>query len=847
MTPPDKSVAPHVPDNDCVTEKGPIFLHSLWRAGSTYMFNVFRRARPLYTCYQEAIHEIALEAIDNPQVLLQISDLGEFMRHPALDQPYFQELSDAYPRWAGLVRKELIYDQYFDNVGSNELVSYLGALIDASTARPVFHECRTSSRIAACKAVAGGYHVYLLRNPHDQWWSMLKSSYFSNSMLMILNCEKKPAALQCFAQDINFYPYHTKSISDEFQYFDKLQYRADIQYKLFFIIWVLAYQHAYEHADMITEMERLSHDSSCRNDVLRQWRADASIAGIDLSDCLMPERTFSEAEIGFFRQIEDEVLERYFAAEQSARWMKPLIGVLAGYGRAASPAPEVFELRTTALHVIAKAASRLDLRQEELSGQLESMHKQLIGAEQLHEQAEDKRNSLQRELDRENSRRMFLVGKIIALRREKTRTEEAVHAVQQTAEMEIAYLSAEVSAQKSQVTELCQRLQLSLNRRRASVRRAAERHQRIAERLRAEIQEAVATAEELRHRTRMQAAEIESGLAELAEAQSLIADLHEQLAGERQSGAVELAEAQSLIADLHEQLVGERQSRAVELAETQSRIAHLGSELAFERSLIQIIVGAPFMRLGSVLGLLPKVVRNLENLSSSEPDWLGIEKESYLQQLSHGLATAPVDNTRQNHSGMQMNNLMEDIETVDQLLMLNGADFVEQAYRSLLKRSADRSGRAHFLARLRAGDGKEAIVRAIAMSPEARAMRSGLAGVEDLLARQVKKGRLPNISRRLDHLERLINRFECSLGESQDRMSERIDQIEAMQVLPPRSMRGEGKEPEALEEAAASRSVRSGISIFAYTTPASFLHDLKNAVRSSAEAAILSTRSTKAE
>jgi len=49
----------------------PIYIHSLFRAGSTYLFHVFRRSKAGYWCYQEPLHEVAFIAKHNPDILCQ--------------------------------------------------------------------------------------------------------------------------------------------------------------------------------------------------------------------------------------------------------------------------------------------------------------------------------------------------------------------------------------------------------------------------------------------------------------------------------------------------------------------------------------------------------------------------------------------------------------------------------------------------------------------------------------------------------------------------------------------------------------------------------------------------------
>jgi hypothetical protein len=52
---------------------GPIFVHSLFRSGSTYLFEVFRRSPDGYWCYQEPLNEHLRHARDRYGVVRRTS------------------------------------------------------------------------------------------------------------------------------------------------------------------------------------------------------------------------------------------------------------------------------------------------------------------------------------------------------------------------------------------------------------------------------------------------------------------------------------------------------------------------------------------------------------------------------------------------------------------------------------------------------------------------------------------------------------------------------------------------------------------------------------------------------
>lgn len=75
---------------------------------------------------------------------------------------------------------------------------------------------------------------------------------------------------------------------------------------------------------------------------------------------------------------------------------------------------------------------------------------------------------------------------------------------------------------------------------------------------------------------------------------------------------------------------------------------------------------------------------------------------------------------------------------VNDLLRLDGPSFVEEAYSTILKRQVDPSGMDHYMRRLALGDGKEAIIFALATSSETNGSRIDVVGLNELLKRHRK-------------------------------------------------------------------------------------------------------------
>jgi hypothetical protein len=84
-----------------------------------------------------------------------------------------------------------------------------------------------------------------------------------------------------------------------------------------------------------------------------------------------------------------------------------------------------------------------------------------------------------------------------------------------------------------------------------------------------------------------------------------------------------------------------------------------------------------------------------------------------------------------------------EVLTVDQLMALDGSEFVRTAYRKLLLREADEGGIQTYLNALGAGRSKAAVIYSLHVSPEGQAAAANLIGLQSLLARQRRMRRWP--------------------------------------------------------------------------------------------------------
>jgi hypothetical protein len=288
----------------------PIFIHSLFRAGSTYLFNVFRRSPAGYWCYQESLHEIAVFAHDDPEQLIVgfSKDEMRLNRHPLMETPYFQEIYDAWPKWKNTLSASAIYNSYFAPPDADIGIPFWRALIDGSRGRPVFQECRTSGRIDAIRQHLNGHHIYLWRNPWDQWWSYKVTPYFDAANQLIINAPNSPSPVQVLrtALGLEAYAYSHDDLHGALADFFTKPLSAEKSYLVFYLLWCLGLQAGIKHAHLMLNIDRLTDSPEYRHEI-QALLEETGIPGIDFTDCNVPQGFYLEQDKEFFCVLEDKV------------------------------------------------------------------------------------------------------------------------------------------------------------------------------------------------------------------------------------------------------------------------------------------------------------------------------------------------------------------------------------------------------------------------------------------------------------------------------------------------------------------------------------------------------------
>lgn len=282
----------------------------MYRSGSTYLFNVFRRSNDGYWCYQEPFNEMLINLNGNADALLPIGNHeAQILRHPTLHKPYFYEFIEIKDALAGLFKKSFSFDDFFVAPVSGlpeTQMQYIRALIDHARGRPVLQFCRSAGRIGVLKDAFPGVHIHLWREPRNQWWSFKVNRYFDDATQLVFNAKALPIVLRETKRQCGMREFHGKDIEREFEFAHRHPLDRSDNYFAFYALWLYSYLEAEKHADVSICIDRLGADQAYRATVL-QALADLEVTGLDFSDCASPQMQLSAAENDFFSNIEHQV------------------------------------------------------------------------------------------------------------------------------------------------------------------------------------------------------------------------------------------------------------------------------------------------------------------------------------------------------------------------------------------------------------------------------------------------------------------------------------------------------------------------------------------------------------
>jgi hypothetical protein len=331
-----------------------IFLHSSWRAASTYVWSKFRQRSDTY-CYFEPLNEHLFAA--TAEVIDRFVPWS-FANHPPLEAPYLEEFRPLIRRdgdggipGSGVqgfgipgFPAHLTVGRYCATRDDSlpELEAYLSDLAQLAARlgrRPVYGFVRTDLRVGWFRARMPGTHIFIRREPRRQFMSMLRQAvqgnpYFLQRGVVILRHNFEAPAFAPLLAALKF-PAIELPVIELPPLLDSSALREAFRGKLvdetvlrrlyfiFYFMWLLARQLGEPHCHLVIDIDRLSSisdDDSYRREIESRL-GDLVGMAISFADCRV---------------------ERY---DQSLSWSAPQfealereIEAMAGGGETSAPA-----------------------------------------------------------------------------------------------------------------------------------------------------------------------------------------------------------------------------------------------------------------------------------------------------------------------------------------------------------------------------------------------------------------------------------------------------------------------------------------------------------------------------
>jgi glycosyltransferase involved in cell wall biosynthesis/peptidoglycan hydrolase CwlO-like protein len=300
-----------------------IFIHSLFRSGSTYFYNVLKRTGQ-YDVYHEPFHEV-IGAL--PSAWEEIGDqtkhLKTTLRHEFLIGSYFDEYARLLPSLKKNFDTAISFDLFFldKKCDCKTLKAYIDCLIAGSRRRPIFQCTRTIGRIEWLRENCASKHIFLFRNPWDQWLSYKVDRYISSTPSLIYSQARLPIALKEVMNACEFLPFRGTDIQSQLDYYYSHPITPQVDYFLFFGLWLYAFLVGHAYCDVVIDMDRIGREKSAKRNTER-CLVNLGLARIGLGDCRIHRTIFKKNELKFYRHIEEQVFEIFRQHHKSSNGLQ---------------------------------------------------------------------------------------------------------------------------------------------------------------------------------------------------------------------------------------------------------------------------------------------------------------------------------------------------------------------------------------------------------------------------------------------------------------------------------------------------------------------------------------------
>ena len=293
-----------------------IFIHSLFRAGSTYLFNKFREKNSFCTYYEPLHHDLARLEKDSLDIYKRDEIAAKAMNHPTLNKPHFYEFENAFNDISTSLPyydTDFAYKEFFKVEKHQELKTYIDHLIHSApkSSIPVFQFNRSSCRIDWFKEeYPQSLNIFLLRNPRDQFESYVSRGKLGKNVFLAINLY-----IVLYNKTAMQYLFHKKpnisfsgDTQQDLQVCFKLSTKLPLKkhYEIFYYIWKYSTLHAEKYADLIIDMDKLNDNIDYMNKI-KHTLSEYSNIPINFDDYKIKQNTKYSLKDTVFSNIEQSI------------------------------------------------------------------------------------------------------------------------------------------------------------------------------------------------------------------------------------------------------------------------------------------------------------------------------------------------------------------------------------------------------------------------------------------------------------------------------------------------------------------------------------------------------------
>ena len=298
-----------------------IFLHSLFRSGSTYLFNKFRNEQGFW-CYYEPLHHQLIEIRQDRLAIFPFDkETTAKMSHPHLSKPHFYEFQAVLDRdHIPFFNMLMSYNEFTSVRQHARMYKYIMTLLlrTPDNLIPLLQFNRSSLRIGWFRRFFGNsLHVYILRNKRDQFESYFKQGRKYNIFLAInLYIIAANRRYKKFAEAYSYFSNEFRVTHDLYYDLKRLAYFSaeldrKIHYRVFLHLWLTSLVEARKHADFILDIDQLSQSGEYRREVVQVLGKQFAVSPTIFDDCRIQGYDLFSLDEQSFQETEREVRQLY--------------------------------------------------------------------------------------------------------------------------------------------------------------------------------------------------------------------------------------------------------------------------------------------------------------------------------------------------------------------------------------------------------------------------------------------------------------------------------------------------------------------------------------------------------